>query len=186
MAVDIESELAQVWAGSRVIASVLRAKLLSRSEKLTVSSVGLRPGYETQLTGLTQILQLSQAFALELAIKALYRTLNSDSNPENTHDLSRLFNSLSRDTKARLRSKWVKASGRSDIVQDLTLDAFLDKYSLLFETSRYLYEPKGSYSLNTKDFDIAIWLIVSEVINRQTDKTLLYNLSGVLRQEQEG
>ena len=186
MAVDIESELAQVWAGSRVIASVLREKSLSRGDSLTVSTVGLRPGFETQLTGLAQILQISQSFALELAIKALYRTVNCDSNPENTHDLSRLFNSLSRDVKARLRSEWLKASGRGDILQDLSLDAFLDKYSLLFETSRYLYESKGSYSLNTKDFDIAIWLIVSEVINRQSDKTLLYNLFGVLMEEQEG
>ena len=185
MAVDIESELAQVWAGSRVIASVLREKSLSRGDSLTVST-WVASGFETQIDRLAQILQISQSFALELAIKALYRTVNCDSNPENTHDLSRLFNSLSRDVKARLRSEWLKASGRGDILQDLSLDAFLDKYSLLFETSRYLYESKGSYSLNTKDFDIAIWLIVSEVINRQSDKTLLYNLFGVLMEEQEG
>ena len=163
----------------------LKSNLLTRSENLTISSVGLRSGHDTQLAGLAQILHLSQSFTLELAIKALYRTLNPDSNPQNTHDLSKLFNSLSKDIKARLRSTWGKTAGRSHIAQSLTLDSFLDRYSLLFETSRYLHEPRESYSINTKDFDIAIWLITAEMINRQPDKTLLYNLFSVLRQEQE-
>ena len=174
-----------MWAGSRVIANVLKSNLLTRSENLTISSVGLRSGHDTQLAGLAQILHLSQSFTLELAIKALYRTLNPDGHPENTHDLSKLFNSLNKDIKARLRSKWGKTSGRSHIGQNLTLDAFLDRYSVLFEISRYLYEPRESYSINTKDFDIAIWLITAEMTNRQTDKTLLYNLFNVLSQEQE-
>ena len=184
MPVDIETEIIQMWAGSRVIANVLRSNLLTRSENLTISSVGLRSGQDTQLAGLAQILNLSQAFTLELTIKALYRTLNPDSNPENTHDLSKLFNSLSKDIKARLRSRWKKTPGRSHIGQGLTLDDFLGRYSLLFETSRYLFEAGESYSINTKDFDIAIWLIAEELTNRQPDKTLLYNLFNVLSQEQ--
>ena len=184
MPVDIETEIAQMWAGSRVIANVLKSNLLTRSENLTISSVGLRSGHDTQLAGLAQILNLSQAFTLELAIKALYRTLNPDSNPENTHDLSKLFNSLSRDIKARLRSRWGKTPGRSHIGLGLTFDEFLGRFSQLFETSRYLFESGESYSINTKDFDIAIWLIAEEVINKQQDKTLLYNLFNVLSQEQ--
>ncbi len=92
--------------------------------------------------------------------------------------------SLNKDIKAHLRAKWGRMPGRTPIVQNLTFDEFLSEYSLLFETSRYLYEARGSYSTNSKDFDIAIWLITEEVANRQTDKTLLYNLFSVLSQEQ--
>ena len=185
MPVDIDTEIAQMWAGSRIIADVLKDKLPSTSQSVTIPSTGLRSGYETQLAGLAQVLNLSQAFTLELAIKALYRTLNPGSNPENTHDLSKLFNSLNKDIKARLRSEWAKSPGRSDIGQTLTLDGFLNRYSLLFETSRYLYESSESHSTNSKDFDIAIWLIVAERINRQQDKVLLYNLYNMLVQEQQ-
>lgn len=184
MPVDVETEVAQMWAGSRVIANVLRSKLLTRSENLTISSVGLRPGHDTQLAGLTQILNLSQAFTLELAIKALFQTVSPNSNPERTHDLSKLFNSLDKGIKARLRSRWEETPGRSDIGRGLTFDGFLDRYSLLFETSRYLSEASESYSINTKDFDIAIWLIVEELTKRQRDCTLLYNLFNMLVQEQ--
>ena len=183
MSVDIETEVVQLWAGSRVIADVLKSKLLTRGESLTISSTGLRSGHDNQLAGLAQILNLAQSFTLELAIKALYRCLNPNSNPENTHDLSRLFNSLHKDVKLRLRSKWERVPGRSDIAQNLTFDAFLTKYSLLFESSRYLYEQGNSYSTNTKDFDIAIWLITEELMNRKPDKTLLYNLFNVLSHE---
>ena len=127
--------------------------------------------------------QPSSVLTLELVIKALYRHLNPNSNPESTHNLLRLFNSLHKDVKSRLRSKWERVSGRSSIAQNLTLDAFLYRYGLLFESSRYLYEQGNSYSKNTKDFDIAIWLIAEELVNRKPDKTLLYNLVGVLSHE---
>ena len=174
-----------MWAGSRAVADALKNKLPSGTGSVTVPTTGPRSGRHTQLAGLGQILNLSQAFTLELAIKALYRTLNPGSNPENTHDLSRLFDYLNKDIKARLRSKWVKSPGRSDVGQTLTLDEFLSRYSLLFESSRYLYESNESYSTNSKDFDIAIWLIVTERINKQQDKTLLQNLYNVMVQEQQ-
>ena len=78
MSVDIEPEVVQLWAGSRVIADVLKSKLLTRGENLTISSIGLRSGHDSQLAGLAQILNLAQSFTLELAIKALYRYLNSN------------------------------------------------------------------------------------------------------------
>ena len=78
-----------------------------------------------------------------------------------------------------------RVPGRSDIARNLAFDAFLTKYSLLFESSRYLYEQGDSYSTNTKDFDIAIWLITEELMNRKPDKTLLYNLFNVLSHEQQ-
>ena len=55
----------------------------------------------------------------------------------------------------------------------------------MFDTSRYLYESSESGSTNSKDFDIAIWLIVAERINRQQDKVLLHNLYNMLMQEQQ-
>ena len=185
MSVDIETEVVQLWAGSRVIAKVLKSRLLARGEKLTISSIGLRSGHDHQLAGLMQILNLAQSFTLELAMKALYRDLNPNSNPENTHELSRLFNSLHKDVKSRLKSKWGKAPGRSHIAQNLTLDAFVARYGKMFETSRYLYEQGDSYSRNTKDFDIAIWLIVEELMRGKPGNTLQYNLFNVLSQEQQ-
>ena len=185
MSVDIDTEVIQLWAGSRVIADMLKSKFLTRNESLTISSVGLRSGPDNQLAGLAQILNLAQAFTLELAIKALYRELNPKSNPENTHDLLKLFNSLNKKVKSRLRSKWETVPGRSHIAQNLTLDAFLSMYGLLFESSRYLYEQSRSYTTNTRDFDIAIWLITEEIIERKPDKTLLYNLINVLSQERQ-
>ena len=138
MPVDIDTEIAQMWAGSRIIAKMLGDKLSSTSKSVTIPSTGLRSGYETQLAGLAQILNLCQAFTLELAIKALYRSLNPGSNPEHTHDLSKLFASLNKYVKARLRSEWTKSPGRSDVGQTLTLDGFLKRHSLLF---RYLAVP---------------------------------------------
>ena len=185
MSVDTETEIAQLWAGSRAIAHVLKGKLLLRSEIQTISSIGLRSGHDNQLAGLAQILNLVQSYTLELAIKALFRRLNPSSSPESTHDLLKLFNSLQKDVKSHLRSKWERTPGRSRNAQNLTFDAFLGRYALLFESSRYLNERSDSYSTNTKDFDIAIWLIAEELINRNPDKTLLYNLFNVLRQEQQ-
>lgn len=183
MPVDIETEIAQMWAGSRAIAGLLKDNLPTRNDSLTISSVGLRSGRDTQIAGLAQILNFSQSFTLELAIKALYMNMNPESNPENTHDLIRLFNSLSKDIKIRLRSKWAKAPGRTHIGKNLSLDEFLKRYSLTFETSRYLYESSKSYSVSTMDFNIAIWIITSELISRQSDKTLLHNIVNMLSHE---
>ena len=58
MSVDIETEVVQLWAGSRVIADVLKSKLPTPGESLTISSTGLRSGHDNQLAGLSQILNL--------------------------------------------------------------------------------------------------------------------------------
>ena len=61
MSVDIETEVVQLWAGSRVIADLLKSKLLARGENLTISSIGLRSDHDNQLAGLAQILNLAQS-----------------------------------------------------------------------------------------------------------------------------
>ena len=186
MPVDIETELVQLWAGSRSIAGLLRSKLPAHENRLTISTIGLRPGRDHQIAGLAQILQLSQSFTLEIAIKTLHRNLYSNSNPPNTYDLSKLFNSLHKDVKTRLSSTWEKIGARSLVAQNLTLDEFLKENRLLFEKSRYLYERSNSYTLNTKDFDMAIWVITDELIKWQHDSTVLYNLYNMLSEELGG
>lgn len=186
MPVDIESEVVQLWAGSRVIANKLKHTLPVDQSNLTIASTGLRPGLDNQLAGLAQILQLAQSFTLEIAIKALHKKLSPKSNPEETHDLSKLFDALNKDIKTRLRSRWARAKGRSPTAQKQTLDEFLSEYRLSFEESRYLYERNRSYTWNSKDFDIAVWLIVAILIEKQPEKTVLYNLYNTLSEETGG
>ncbi len=186
MPVDIETELVQLWAGSRVITNNIERLLPADQSSLTFSSTGLRSGRDNQLAGLAQILRLAQSFTLEIAIKALYKKLNPKSNPEETHDLSKLFNALNKDIKARLRSGWLRANDRSPVAQNQTLDEFLNEFSLAFEESRYLYERNRSYTWNSKDFDIAIWLIVAVLIEKQPEGTVLHNLYNTLSEETGG
>ena len=186
MPVDIETELVQLWAGARAVASLVESKLAVDSDEKTISMLGLRPGHDHQLAGLVQIMDLTQSYTLEIAIKALYKSLNSKSNPENTHDLLRLFASLPKDVKSRVSSKWQKASGLSLMARKLAFDEFLDKYRLLFEESRYLFERDRNFTRNSKDFDIAMWVIAREIVRKQSDKTLLYNLYNVLSEERGG
>ena len=183
MPVDIETELIQLWAGSRVIANKIKCMLPANQSSLTFSSTGLRSGRDNQLAGLAQILRLAQSFTLEIAIKALYKKLNPKSNPEETHDLSKLFDALNKDTKTRIRSTWLREDGRSPAAQNQTLDEFLSAYSLAFEESRYLYEQNRSYTWDSKDFDIVIWLIVGVLIQKEPDGTVLYNLYSTLSEE---
>ncbi len=186
MPVDIETELVQLWAGARAVASLLESQLAADSGKKTISTVGLRPGHDHQLAGLGQIMDLTQSYTLEIAIKALYKSLNSKSNPETTHDLLRLFESLPKDVKSRVSSKWQKASGLSSIARKITFGEFLEKYRLLFEESRYLFERDRCFARNSKDFDISMWVIADEIVRKQPDKTLLYNLYNVLSEERDG
>ena len=102
MPVDIETEVVQLWAASRVVADTMKSKLPRQPDGLTIPQSGLRSGRDQQLAGLSQILELTRSFTLELAIKALFRRINPKSNPENTHDLQKLFNSLPKDVKNRL------------------------------------------------------------------------------------
>ena len=184
MTVDIETELVQMWAGSREVEKMLRGKLLAEQGNLSISSMGLRPGRDHQIAGLMQILRLSQSYTLEIAIKALYRTLNPNSNPRHDHDLWALFQSLNKGVKNRINSKWSKAEGRSPMVQDLTFEEFLGEHRLTFEESRYLYEDSKSYQLNTRDFDIAIGLTALELADKSTDSTFYRNLFNVLSEGQ--
>ncbi len=186
MPVDIETEIVQLWAGSQTIGSILGKLLATHQNNLTTSVTGLRSGLEHRIVGLSQIMELSQSFTLEIAIKALYRSLNPNSNPENTHDLLRLFESLGKDVKSRIRSRWQNASGRSAAAQSLSYEEFLGEYRLMFEESRYLYERNRRYSLNFKDFDIAILVIIQELLKRQPDSTLLLNLWSVFREKLDG
>ena len=186
MPVDIETELVQLWAGSRVITHKIQSMLPANQNSLTFSSTGLRSGRDNQLAGLAQILQLAQSFTLEIAIKALYRKLNPKSNPEATHDLSKLFDALNKDIKIRLNSGWEKAIVRTPAAQKLTFDEFLNEYRLSFEESRYLYERHRSYIWNSMDFDIAIWLIVGVLVEKQPDGTVLSNLYNTLSKERGG
>ena len=186
MPVDIETELVQMWAGSREVAKVLKERLLAEQGNLTVSSIGLRPGRDHQITGLMQILRLAQSLTLEIAIKALFKTLNPESNPGHNHDLLTLFQSLNKGVKAKLSSQRQKAEGRSPMTQNLSFEEFLGEHRLTFEESRYLYENSKSYQMNTKDFDIAIGLIALELARKNTNKTVLYNLFNMLSEEQGG
>ena len=184
MAVDIETEVLQLWAASRTLDSLIQRSLPASNDSLTIPTMGLRSGRDHRLAGLAQLIELSRAFALELAFKALYRAIYPKSNPENTHDLLRLFNSLHRDTKARLKAKWGKIEGRSPLAQNLTLDEFLGEYRLLFDESRYLYEQHRSDTFNSKDFDLIIWIVMEELIGKRSDNVWLYNLFNILKDEQ--
>ena len=184
MSVDIETEVVQLWAAIRVIASVISSKLPSDKGGLTLSTVGLRSRSEHELAGLAQILELSESFALELAIKALYSGINPNDSPRKTHDLLQLFDSLSKDVKTQLNAKWQNADGRSTMAQQLTLNEFLRKYRSLFEDSRYLYEEHKSTSTSSMDFEIALWMILHELIERCPDDTTLPNVLNMLKEDQ--
>ena len=185
MPVDIETEVLQLWAASRVVAEVLRTKLPDDQNSLTVSQTGLRSGRDQQMTGLAQSLELSRSFTLELAIKALFRSINPKSNPENTHDLQKLFDSLPKAVKNRLSAKWHATDGRSPLAQQLTLSAFLGEFRLLFEESRYLYEPRDrATGFNSKDFDLAIFFVMEELVKKSSDKTAMWNLLNIFTEEQ--
>lgn len=184
MAVDIGVEIVQLMAASREINNLLRRKLLQREGGQSIESTGLRAGLDHQIAGLLQMLRISQSYTLEIAIKALFKDLNPGINPQGTHDLLDLFNSLNRNVKNKLRAKWLKASGRSEFAQSLTLDDFLETYRSIFEDSRYLYEESPSYKMNTNDFNVSTWVFVEE-LTRQ-NKMILYNLLNILEQEQGG
>ena len=186
MVVDIETELVQMWAGSREVKKLLEGKLLTEQGKLSISPNGLRAGRDHQVAGLMQILRLSQSLTLEIAFKALYKSLNPESNPGRNHDLFTLFQSLNKGVKYRLCAKWEKAEGRSPMSQNLAFEEFLGEHRLTFEESRYLYENSKSYQLNTRDFDIAIGLTALELANRSTVKTVLYNMFNVWSEEHGG
>ena len=68
----------------------------------------------------------------------------------------------------------------------MTFEDFLDIHRLLFEQSRYLYERTGDRNLQTKDFDMAIWIVVEEITRQQPDNTVLYNLYNMLSEERGG
>ena len=177
MPVDIETEVVQLWAASRVVADTMKSKLPRQPDGLTIPQSGLRSGRDQQLAGLSQILELTRSFTLELAIKALFRRINPKSNPENTHDLQKLFNSLPKDVKNRLNAKWAGANGRSSIARELTLCAFLGEYRLLFEESRYLYERADRVShFSSLDFDMAILIVMGELTEKNSDKTTTWNI----------
>ena len=177
MPVDIETEVVQLWAASRVVADTMKSKLPRQPDGLTIPQSGLRSGRDQQLAGLSQILELTRSFTLESAIKALFRRINPKSNPENTHDLQKLFNSLPKDVKNRLNAKWAGANGRSSIARELTLCAFLGEYRLLFEESRYLYERADRVShFSSLDFDMAILIVMGELTEKNSDKTTMWNI----------
>ena len=177
MPVDIETEVVQLWAASRVVADTMKSKLPRQPDGLTIPQSGLRSGRDQQLAGLSQILELTRSFTLELAIKALFRRINPKSNPENTHDLQKLFNSLPKDVKNRLNAKWAGANGRSSIARELTLCAFSGEYRLLFEESRYLYERADRVShFSSLDFDMAILIVMGELTEKNSDKTTMWNI----------
>ena len=179
MPVDIETEVVQLWAASRVVADSMKSKLPRQPDGLTIPQSGLRSGRDQQLAGLSQILELTRSFTLELAIKALFRRINPKSNPENTHDLQKLFNSLPKDVKNRLNAKWAGANGRSSIARELTLCAFLGEYRLLFEESRYLYERADRVShFSSLDFDMAILIVMGE-LSEKTQTRLRCGISSI-------
>ena len=132
-----------------------------------------------------QILDMTQSYTLEIAIKALFKNLNPESNHEETHNLGRLFDSLPRATKRQIESNWLKGGGRSPTAEDLKFRDFLDSYALLFEESRYLFEQDRNFTRNTKDFDMAIWAVVRTMMKR-SDMTFRYNLLNMAAEELGG
>lgn len=185
MPVDKETEIVQLWAGSRAVAKLLKEMLVAEQGSKTMAATGLRSGREHQLAGLMQILDITQSYTLEIAIKALFKSLNPETNPEETHDLRRLFDSLPKDTKRQIESNWLKAEGRSPTAQELKLRDFLESYALLFEESRYLFEKDRNFTRDTKDFDIAVW-VVTETMRKQPDRTFLCNVFNVFAEERGG
>ena len=186
MAVDIETELVQMWAGSRAVADLLTSKLAVDKGQVTIPSIGLRSGKAHQLAGLSQILEQSKSFTLELAIKTLYKSLNPSSNPGKHHNLLMLFRSLNKDIKARLSSQWKKVQGRTAEAELMSFEEFLETHRLMYEESRYLYERSGGRRIQTKDLDMAIWIVVEEVTRQQPDNILLRNLYNMLSEERGG
>ena len=184
MAVDIETEILQIWAAIRVIATTIRNKLPQDEGSLTFAALGSRSGREHELAGLQQILKLSESFALELAIKALYKEEVPNHNPAKTHDLLQLFNSLPRLVKARLNAKWNNTNDRSVLAQQLTLDEFLGEHRKLFEDSRYLYEKSTSGQFSSMDFELALWVVVHEIIEKRPNDEVLVELLKILHEGQ--
>ena len=184
MPVDIETEVLQLWAAIRVVNGTIKNMLPDGEDSLTIETVGLRPGRHHQIAGLAQILELSQSFTLELAIKALYQLVNPHNSPKKTHDLLELFESLPDDIKAVAESDWRKAEGRSPMAQEQTLREFLGQYRRLFEESRYLFEKNRSRTFHSKDFETVLGIMVAELFKRSPNNIGLNNLLNIKREEQ--
>ena len=60
MPVDIETEVVQLWAASRVVADTMKSKLPRQPDGLTIPQSGLRSGRDQQLAGPSKILNQSQ------------------------------------------------------------------------------------------------------------------------------
>ena len=181
MSVEIETEVFQLWAGIRVIASAIRSRLPEGQNSLTFSASGSRSSRQHELAGLAQILQLSGAFALELALKALIRQVSPNNNPPKTHDLLRLFEQLPKAVKGHMNARWNDIDGRSPSAQQLSFDEFLGEYRLLFEDARYLYETKGPQKFTSMDFELALLVVMYELGAERSDGTTLSDLLNVAK-----
>ena len=176
MPVDIETEVVQLWAASRVVADTMKSKLPREPDGLTIPQSGLRSGRDQQLAGLSQILELTRSFTLELAIKALFRRINRKAIPR-IHTTSRSYSipcprrqeSAKRKMGRRERSQL--DSQRADLVRSF------GGISPPFEESRYLYERADRVShFSSLDFDMAILIVMEELTKKNSDKTTMRNI----------
>ena len=182
MSTDIDTQLFQLWAGTRALVETINAKLPDH-RPFTMSSIGERPGYEHELAGLAQIVRVAQAFTLELSLKALHQRLYPERSALRTHDLVTLFDGLTSEVKDHVREKWATYDRSFASVDFATIDAFLSHHRRSFERVRYEFENSSDFQWDTKLFDLAIYLLVTSISVRDPSGLNLQNLANVLARD---
>ena len=173
LATDLETEVLQIFAATTALDDLISDRLLIFDGSVTVEQSGSRSAREHEIVGLTQILKLSQAYALELSIKLLHTVALTPQHPEPTHNLSKLFAALPRAQRNKLAQEWANEPRRSDHAKSFSFEQFLKHYSKFFEESRYLHERIRSYKFSSMDFTKAVLLVLGEVLHCDPDGDVL-------------
>ena len=179
MPTDLKTEVVQLISGAEALNDLLSAKLERHNNTITTSQSGVRTGEHHEIVGLAQILTLTQAYLLEVAIKLLHQLSVPERPAARTHDLSALFRKLPEEVRARLLSGWESEPQRSKESHFLAFGDFLAKYRDLFVDTRYLFERETLYSIATKDFKIAALVVLGEVVRHDPSDTVLHNIYGL-------
>ncbi len=86
MPTDLRTEVIQLLAGTEAITDQVSRKIRAHNSSLTFSQSGVRTGEEHEIAGLAQVLQMTQAYLLEIALKLLHRLALGNEDPRKTHD----------------------------------------------------------------------------------------------------
>lgn len=177
MPTDLETEVIQLLAATEAVNDLVSVRLRPYGDSLTIPQSGARTGEEHEIAGLSQILEISQAYLLEISIKLLHTKAVPDVVPAKTHDLSCLFLSLPTDVQKRLSDKWIAERSLTPRAASTSFSKFLTEHSGLFEGARYLWQrEKSPPPFSSVDVKTAVLLVIGEAVSSDSDGVLLQNM----------